>query len=80
MHCDGYCDSSEFMPGGRAATVVLYCEEAARGGQTSFSNADVMLKGKAGAWMCMYMLACVNSPARIRPRCSLPSPPLSLLV
>ena len=47
-HCDGYCDSSKFVPGGRAATVVLYCEEAARGGQTSFTAADILLKGKAG--------------------------------
>lgn len=47
-HCDGYCDSSKFASGGRAATVVLYCEEAARGGQTSFTAADILLKGKAG--------------------------------
>ena len=47
-HCDGYCDGSKFMAGGRAATVVLYCEEAARGGQTSFTAADILLKGKAG--------------------------------
>lgn len=48
VHCDGYCDSSPFMPGGRAATVVVFCEEAARGGQTSFTNADILVKGKAG--------------------------------
>lgn len=47
-HCDGYCDSSKFARGGRAATVVLYCEEAARGGQTSFTAADILLKGQAG--------------------------------
>jgi hypothetical protein len=47
-HCDGYCDSSKYMQGGRAATVVLFCKEAARGGQTSFMNADILLKGKAG--------------------------------
>jgi hypothetical protein len=48
MHCDGYCDSSKFVRGGRAATMVLYCEEGVRGGQTSFTNADIVLKGKAG--------------------------------
>lgn len=47
-HCDGYCDSSKFARGGRAATVVLYCEEAVRGGQTSFTAADILLKGQAG--------------------------------
>eukprot|EP00952_Eustigmatos_sp_NYUAD-ZCMA_P005273 23088-Eustigmatos_ZCMA.PRE.1 len=26
LHCDGYCDSSQYISGGRAATVVLYCE------------------------------------------------------
>jgi hypothetical protein len=26
LHCDGYCDNSPYIPGGRAATVVLYCD------------------------------------------------------
>ena len=45
------------MPGGRAATVVAYCAEAERGGQTSFTNADIMVKGKAGACSFVPMLS-----------------------
>jgi len=26
VHCDGYCDGSPYTAGGRAATMVIYCQ------------------------------------------------------
>mmetsp|Transcript_77 Transcript_77/g.246 ORF Transcript_77/g.246 Transcript_77/m.246 type:complete len:572 (-) Transcript_77:28-1743(-) len=40
LHCDGSCDGTPFVAGGRLATVLMYCE-AADGGGTSFPNANV---------------------------------------
>ncbi|KAG5182282.1 hypothetical protein JKP88DRAFT_278264 [Tribonema minus] len=47
-HCDTNCDGSAHTPGGRVATMIIYCEEAAIGGGTSFSSVDVFVKGKRG--------------------------------
>lgn len=47
-HCDGDCTGVAFKPGGRVATMVVYCEQAKAGGGTTFSSADVFLNGKRG--------------------------------
>jgi hypothetical protein len=47
-HCDGDCSGEMHIPGGRVATVVLYCRTATRGGGTTFSKADVFVKPKRG--------------------------------
>jgi len=47
-HCDGSCDNSPHAPGGRVATMVLYCEVADVGGGTSFPRADIYLRPKRG--------------------------------
>jgi hypothetical protein len=26
LHCDGYCDGTPYIPAGRAATLVMFCE------------------------------------------------------
>ena len=49
LHCDGSCDGSPFVAGGRLATVLMYCA-AADGGGTAFPNANVHVvpaKGQA---------------------------------
>mmetsp|Transcript_3793 Transcript_3793/g.5300 ORF Transcript_3793/g.5300 Transcript_3793/m.5300 type:complete len:332 (+) Transcript_3793:1-996(+) len=38
-HCDGACDGSPHLHGGRVATLLLYCQTATRGGITTFTNA-----------------------------------------
>ncbi|CBN78889.1 conserved unknown protein [Ectocarpus siliculosus] len=47
-HCDGDCTGAEFRPGGRVATMVIYCEQATVGGGTTFSSSDVFINGKKG--------------------------------
>mmetsp|Transcript_1189 Transcript_1189/g.4025 ORF Transcript_1189/g.4025 Transcript_1189/m.4025 type:complete len:424 (+) Transcript_1189:168-1439(+) len=51
-HCDGACAGEEFNPGGRVATMVLYCETADEGGGTVFPRSDIFIKPKVGdaAW------------------------------
>mmetsp|Transcript_8871 Transcript_8871/g.27296 ORF Transcript_8871/g.27296 Transcript_8871/m.27296 type:complete len:582 (+) Transcript_8871:48-1793(+) len=38
-HCDGSCDGSPHVHGGRVATMLLYCETASEGGATTFTQA-----------------------------------------
>ncbi|KAK7236820.1 procollagen-proline 4-dioxygenase [Aureococcus anophagefferens] len=40
-HCDGSCDGTPYLPGGRVASVVVYCEAAAAGGDVVFPGAGV---------------------------------------
>lgn len=47
-HCDGTCDNTMHLPGGRVATAVLYCHVAERGGGTTFTKADVFVKPVKG--------------------------------
>jgi len=47
-HCDGNCDGSWFIKGGRVATALLYCQVATRGGGTTFTKANVYVKPAAG--------------------------------
>lgn len=48
QHCDGACDGTIHKAGGRVATMVLYCKVAEKGGQTTFTNADVVVVPKQG--------------------------------
>ena len=47
LHCDGSCDGSPFVGGGRLATVLMYCATA-DGGGTAFPNANVHVVPKKG--------------------------------
>jgi len=47
-HCDGTCDGSKHISGGRVATAVLYCQVAERGGGTTFTKSDLFVKPKNG--------------------------------
>lgn len=47
-HCDGSCAGDEHQKGGRVCTMVVYCQAAEVGGGTTFSAADVFVKGKRG--------------------------------
>jgi len=47
-HCDGSCDGSMHLPGGRVATAVMYCKVPERGGATTFTKSDLYIKPKAG--------------------------------
>jgi len=47
LHCDGSCDGTPFAPGGRLATVLMYCETA-DGGGTAFPNANVHVVPQRG--------------------------------
>mmetsp|Transcript_22879 Transcript_22879/g.73562 ORF Transcript_22879/g.73562 Transcript_22879/m.73562 type:complete len:124 (-) Transcript_22879:82-453(-) len=38
-HCDGGCDGSPHLHGGRVATMLLYCRTATSGGTTTFTHA-----------------------------------------
>uniref|UniRef100_A0A7S3K402 Procollagen-proline 4-dioxygenase n=1 Tax=Aureoumbra lagunensis TaxID=44058 RepID=A0A7S3K402_9STRA len=49
LHCDGDCSGTPHQPGGRLATVLLYCQTADKGGATSFPNAHVHVKPQLGA-------------------------------
>mmetsp|Transcript_90578 Transcript_90578/g.258757 ORF Transcript_90578/g.258757 Transcript_90578/m.258757 type:complete len:637 (+) Transcript_90578:219-2129(+) len=46
-HCDGSCDGSPHLHGGRVATVLIYCQVADEGGGTTFANADVFVQPRA---------------------------------
>ena len=48
LHCDGSCDGTPFLKGGRLATVLMFCRDATQGGATNFPNAGVHVKPKAG--------------------------------
>lgn len=41
-HCDGSCDGSPHLHGGRVATLLLYCAVADEGGATTFTNARTL--------------------------------------
>lgn len=43
LHCDGSCDESPHVRGGRVATVLIYCRMG-EGGATSFPNANVLVR------------------------------------
>ncbi|CAM9640855.1 unnamed protein product, partial [Phaeothamnion confervicola] len=45
-HCDGDCTGVAYKPGGRVCTMVVYCEAPKYGGATTFSSADVYVKGQ----------------------------------
>lgn len=47
-HCDGTCDGSTHISGGRVATAVLYCRAAERGGGTTFTKSDIFVKPRSG--------------------------------
>ena len=47
-HCDGSCDGSRYVRGGRVATAILYCKVADVGGGTTFTNSDIFLKPNKG--------------------------------
>jgi len=45
-HCDGDCTGSDFRPGNRMATIVMYCTVPEVGGSTNFRNSGVHVKPK----------------------------------
>lgn len=45
-HCDGDCTGSDFRPGNRMATIVMYCTVPEIGGATNFRNSGVHIKPK----------------------------------
>jgi len=47
-HCDGNCQGDFYVPGGRVATGLLYCQAATRGGATTFSKSDIFVVPKRG--------------------------------
>lgn len=47
-HCDGACDGSEYIPGSRVATSVMYCKVAEQGGGTLFPKANIFVKPEPG--------------------------------
>ena len=47
LHCDGSCDGSPFVAGGRISTVLMYCATA-DGGGTAFPNANVHVLPQKG--------------------------------
>ncbi|CAN0444357.1 unnamed protein product, partial [Discosporangium mesarthrocarpum] len=47
-HCDGDCTGTDYRPGGRVASMVIYCEAAKVGGGTTFSSSDIFINGKKG--------------------------------
>lgn len=48
LHCDGSCDGTPHLSGGRIATVLMFCQDAIDGGATVFPNAGVHVKPRAG--------------------------------
>mmetsp|Transcript_20509 Transcript_20509/g.72995 ORF Transcript_20509/g.72995 Transcript_20509/m.72995 type:complete len:174 (+) Transcript_20509:1-522(+) len=46
-HCDGSCDGSPHMHGGRVATLLLYCGVPTSGGATTFTNARTVVRPSA---------------------------------
>lgn len=47
-HCDGSCDGLPYRKYGRVATAIVYCQVPELGGGTTFTNADVFVRPKAG--------------------------------
>ena len=47
-HCDGECDGSRHKPGGRVASVVMYCEIPEKGGATNFMHSGLHIVPKKG--------------------------------
>lgn len=47
-HCDGSCDGSAYLPKGRVATAIMYCQIPELGGGTSFTKADIFIKPEKG--------------------------------
>lgn len=47
-HCDGSCEGSPHQPGGRVATLLLYCQAPSKGGATTFANSRVAVAPTAG--------------------------------
>lgn len=48
-HCDGSCDHTAHTPHGRIATAVMYCKVPERGGATTFTRANLLVRPKLGA-------------------------------
>mmetsp|Transcript_12449 Transcript_12449/g.40743 ORF Transcript_12449/g.40743 Transcript_12449/m.40743 type:complete len:543 (+) Transcript_12449:202-1830(+) len=48
LHCDGSCDGTPFLPGGRLATLLMFCKDADDGGATTFPNAGAHVIPRAG--------------------------------
>ena len=46
LDCDGACDGTPHLPGGRVATAVLYCQVPEVGGGTTFTKANVFVRPK----------------------------------
>lgn len=47
-HCDGACDGTPHMHGGRVATMLIYCQTAESGGATTFTRANTHVVPKNG--------------------------------
>jgi len=47
-HCDAGCTGEEYLPGGRVATMVMYCQTATKGGGTTFTNANIFVQPQPG--------------------------------
>lgn len=47
-HCDGACAGKPHLPGGRVATLIMYCVPPDAGGGTTFASADIFIRGKRG--------------------------------
>ena len=48
-HCDGDCAGGKYHPGGRVATMLMYCATPDLGGNTNFRKANVQVKPVAGS-------------------------------
>lgn len=48
-HCDGDCQGGKYVPGGRVATMLMYCAAPDLGGNTNFRNANVQVKPVPGS-------------------------------
>jgi hypothetical protein len=48
IDCDGSCDGSAHLKGGRVATALMYCKVPERGGATVFTKTDIVVKPVIG--------------------------------
>ena len=48
-HCDGGCGGVKHRQRGRVATAVLYCKVADKGGATTFTKSNILVKPTAGS-------------------------------
>jgi len=48
-HCDGRCTGENHIPGGRMATMVIYCTIPEKGGFTNFQNSNIHVKPNSGS-------------------------------